>query len=265
MALPPSIRERIPFGLRVTIRRLPALLRHAARSLGPAERLERAPVGFAHTQASRSSPLRRQGTAYRGGRQQAKEHNVERAAQRLDGVVIPPGAEFSWHREVGPPLRVNGFVPGPELHDGRLEMGGGGGACQLANLLYYLAAVGGLEVLERHRHGLDLFPDDDRRVPFGLGATVFYPHRDLRLRNPFPQPVHLQFQVRDGQLHGRLSLAQDPGLRFQVVEEGHRFVRRPDGIWRENHLFRVGSDGRRELLSHNLAKVTYTLDPALLS
>lgn len=260
MALPPSIRERIPFGLRIALRRAPALVRDGVRSLsGEGQGKRSGPEAFPYVQTARRSPMRRQGTRYEDSLQQAKEHNVSRSAERLEGWVIEPGAVFSWHQVIGPPLRANGFVPGPELHDGELALGGGGGACQVANLVFFLAATGGMEILERHRHGWDLFPDDARTLPFGFGATVFYPHRDLRFRNPHSHPVRLSLQVVDGWLVGALSQPQDTGLRWSVEEDEHRFVRRPDGVWRENTLLRVRQDGTREVLVRNQARVTYAL------
>lgn len=259
MPLPPSIRERVPFGLRVGLRRLPALLRDGLRALRREEVERSGPDAFPHVQTARRSPMRRQGTRYEDTLQQAKEHNVTRVSERLDGVVIGPGETFSWHQNLGPPLRANGFVPGPELHDGELAMGGGGGACQAANLVFYLAATSGMEILERHRHGWDLFPDDARTLPFGFGATVFYPHRDLRFRNPHDHPVRLSLQVEDGWLCGALQTPRDTGARWQVEEEAHRFVRRPDGVWRENTLLRVDHRGQREVLVQNRARVTYAL------
>lgn len=257
-ALRLRVRESVPFGLRVAARRAPALLAH----LRDGARLPREGAeAFPHVQFAASSPLRRASTTYGADLQRAKEHNVGRAAELLDGVVLPAGAIFSWHREIGPPLRLRGFLPGPELHDGVLARGGGGGACQVANLVFRLAVHGGLDVVERHRHGLDLFPDDDRTVPFGCGATVFYPHRDLALRNPHPFPVRLDLAVEGGELRGAIRYPSDAGLRFEIVEVWHRFVRRDGVVWRENRLDRRawGAGGRfvDTLLAEHRARVTY--------
>lgn len=248
----PRLRARIPFGLRVGLRRLPATLRWLAQPRPVRGRL----VDHPHVQAERRSPLRRQGTEYEPSVQAAKEHNVRRAAQLLDGLLIPAGGRVSWHAVIGPPVRARGFVPGPELHEDALAMGGGGGLCQVANLLAWLAVHSGLDLVERHRHGLDLFPDSQRTVPFGLGATVFFPHRDLVLRNPFDQPVLLSLSVVDGWLEGQLRFVQDPGLSFTVVETHHAFRRRPDGVWRENRLSRRSARGT-EFLWENRARCAY--------
>ncbi len=99
---------------------------------------------------------------------------------------------------------VRGFAEGPELHGEELESGDGGGLRQVANLLFFQAVNAGLEVVERHRHALDLFPDDSRTVPFGCGATVFFPKKDLRLLNTGGSPLTLRPSIADGALHGAL-------------------------------------------------------------
>ncbi|MCB9761709.1 MAG: VanW family protein [Alphaproteobacteria bacterium] len=259
--LPPVIREALPFGLRVGVRRAPALLRWAARR----PRVDRTALGGGHLQVRRESPLRRQGTAYAPAIQAAKEHNVRRAAALLDGVRVPAGGAFSWHDTVGPPLRARGFVPGPELHDGAFALGGGGGACQVANLVFWLAVHSGMQLTERHRHGYDLFPDDDRDVPFGCGATVFWPTRDLRFRNPLPHDLRLRVRVEGDRLVGEAWLSADPGLRFEIVERDARFERTPAGVYRVNRLLRcsISPDGARveEPLLQNRARVRYAVSP----
>jgi len=220
------------------------------------------------TQATRQSPLRRQGTAYEPDLQAAKEHNIRHVVALLDGLELAPGATFSWHDEVGPPLRLRGFAEGPELHDGVMGAGGGGGVCQVANLVYWLGVHGGLEVVERHRHGLDLFADSDRDVPFGCGATVFWPAMDLRLRNPHGHAVVLRLALDHAHLSGALQLPEDPGFRVRIVETHHRFTREGDEVFRHNRLWREWDHGdlvRREPLAEHRARVCYPVPPALIS
>lgn len=255
-------------GLRLGLRRAPALLRWAVQ---PPARLPRSAAPLGVEVARRSSPLRRQGAETDATLQAGKEANVRRVVAALDGLLLPPGATLSWHAEVGPPLRARGFEPGPELHDGRLAAAGGGGACQVANLLFWLAVHGGLEVVERHRHGLDLFADRGRTVPFGAGATVHWPRRDLRLRNPHPGPARLSLRVAGGRVHGALELTRALPQVVSLEERDHRFRRDADGvIWRENTLWRVWrrppEEGaavvREERLAAHSARVCYDVDPA---
>src|SRR5207237_5314031 len=47
-------------------------------------------------------------TSYAGGIPE-RSHNVELAASRLDGVVVPPGATFSFNKSLGPTTLENGY------------------------------------------------------------------------------------------------------------------------------------------------------------
>src|SRR5438874_3670242 len=124
------LRSALPLPVRLAARRAPAIVAHAFAPrpfrLGRGER-----AAFEHLQASRATPLRRAGAVYGVAQQRAKEINVRRCAELLDGAWLPPGSTFSWHRYVGPPLSVRGFREGPELRADALALGVGGGACQV--------------------------------------------------------------------------------------------------------------------------------------
>ena len=258
-----TAREELPFDMRVALRRWPATARWLAT---PPALKKLPPSAFSHVQTTRTSPLRRPGTTYSEPLQQAKEANVLRAAKGLTGIVVPAGESFSWHETLGPPLKIRGFELGPELHEGVLAQGVGGGLCQVANMVYWLAITAGMDVVERHRHGLDLFPDSSRDVPFGCGATVFHPLRDLKFLNPLSVDFLLELSIESGQLVGRGRMASDPGTRWEVVETHHQFRRVGEQIWRENSLARrvVPTDGpaRLEPLTTNRARVLYPVAEA---
>jgi vancomycin resistance protein VanW len=212
--------------------------------------------------ARHESPLERAPGAVDPVLQRGKERNVALAAGRLDGLVVRPHEIFSYHRTVGRPTRWRGFRPGLELQNDRPSRGVGGGCCQISNTLYLLALRGGMKIVERHRHGLDLFPDHQRTVPFGCGATVFYNYADLRFENPLPQPVLLRLQIEQRALAGELLAVDDPGWRVEVYEEGHRFFQEGGAWLRENHVRRrfCFPDGQVLLdqeVAHNRGRVLY--------
>lgn len=266
----PWLRAHVPHALRVErirVTRYPSWLaerREVARVRASPELLARAN----HVLATRLSPLRRSSTSYDERMQAGKEHNVRRAAELLNGIVVAPQQLFSYHHVVGRPSRSRGFVDGPEMHDGRLTAGVGGGCCQVANQLLQLACETGATIVERHRHSMDLFPDENRIVPFGLGATVFYNLADLRFVNQLNSPIVLGFEVRDGALNGTARTTRPPEFRWEVHERNHRFVRRGDNVYRCNELWRVriASAGRKleERLFENEARVVYEVPEELL-
>lgn len=263
----------LPFGLRVEGHRLLRGLRDRLdRTLLATAREPEVEFGWVLAEAD--SPLERVAGTLAPELQRGKEINVALAARAIDGVRIDPGVCFSYHRLVGRPSRRRGFRLGLELQGNRESAGIGGGCCQVSNLLYWLAVRAGLTIVERHRHGFDLFPDHRRSVPFGCGATVFFNYRDLRFANPLDQPIRVSLRVVDRPasegmpavrgwlLVGRICALRDPGRRVQVEERDHRFFERDGVRMRENRIYRriVDRDGaliEDALLAHNRCEVRY--------
>jgi len=195
--------------------------------------------------------------------QRQKVRNLELACARMDKLVIRPGETFSFCRLVGRTSRRRGYLDGLEMHNGELIGAPGGGLCQLSNLLYWMALHLDLEIVERHRHGFDLFPDDARVVPFGMGATVFFNYLDLRFRNPLNQPLLLRVGVEPPLLCGAFYSDREKPFEVEIVETAHRFMRGNDRVmWRENRVEKRVSyrDGRPPVVSeiaHNVARVRY--------
>jgi len=259
-----TARNVLPRSLRIELRRLaraPLWLWEWPRAAGR----PRSPVDgsiFRHILATHRSPLERKKGALPPALQEGKERNVALGTSKLDGVVIEPGQVFSYHRLVGRPSRSRGFRTGLELHEGELSAGVGGGLCQVSNMLYLLALRSGLDVVERHRHDLDIFPDHERTIPFGCGATVYYNFKDLRFVNNLGRPVLVRLELIDGWLVGALMAPEHPGFEIEVYEVDHRFFCKRGEWHRENRIRRrfLGRRGRiirDELIAHNLARVLY--------
>jgi len=115
-----------------------------------------------------------------------KIHNIKLAASRINGVVVPPGAMFSFNQELGPTTLDSGYQVGW----GIASTGDGshatvpsvaGGICQVATTLFQPVFWGGYQLEERHHHlywipayglaplgrvGLDATVDDDAGLDF---------------------------------------------------------------------------------------------------
>lgn len=195
--------------------------------------------------------------------QEGKRMNLILAAPLFDGLLIPPGKLFSFYRLLGRPTEKRGFRLGYEVNGQGLGQGIGGGLCQLASSLLWVMLHAGFDVIERHHHDFDLFPDEDRRVPFGTGASVFYNHHDLRLQNKMGTPALLSVKVFENQLVvGLWSETPWPGI-FSVEERDHRFTNDPAGIvYRSNSIYRIrkgGAGSSETLLWRNRSRVLYPI------
>lgn len=111
--------------------------------------------------------------------------NIELVISRLDGVVIRPGATFSYNKNGGPYTEENGYGWGRAFSGDRIIPSLGGGVCQGASTLYSTVIRTGLLVVERHQHGLTV-----PYLPPGEDATVSYTSGlDFKFRNNLATPV----------------------------------------------------------------------------
>jgi hypothetical protein len=115
--------------------------------------------------------------------QLGKVANLRRAAARLDGMVLPAGAVFSFWKQIGKASRRRGFVTGRMLQQGCLIPATGGGLCQLSNALYDAALQAGSTILERHAHSRLVAGS---ATAAGRDATVAWNYVDLRFRSAMP-------------------------------------------------------------------------------
>ncbi len=189
--------------------------------------------------------------------------NLRLAIAPLDGIVIKPGETLSvWH-EVGRPTARRGFLEGLVLHNGRIEKGIGGGLCQLGNLLYWMALHSPLTIAERYRHGFDVFPDINRKIPFACGATLAYNYIDLQLRNDTQDTFRIDLWLDDEYLNGELRSSRPAENAYEIFETDHLIKLQPwGGYTRHNRIWKrttslVDGMTNEELVTENHAIMMY--------
>lgn len=157
-----------------------------------------------------------------------KISNIRLAASKITQITVEPGQIFSFWHLVGEPSAQRGYRDGRTLKNGRVEADPGGGLCQLSGILYFLALRGGLEILERHAHSVDLYAENSRFAPLGSDATVFFGYKDLRFLNSTDAPIAFRFEILDEEMTAFLcspATFERLAIRFEAAEkEGKRFV-----------------------------------------
>ncbi len=114
-----------------------------------------------------------------------QDNKLKIAAKKLNGVLLRPGEVFSYWK------------------------------------LIWMTIHTPLTVVERHRHGYDVFPDSNRTQPFGSGATCFYPHGDLMIQNNTEDTYQLIVHVGAEHLEGEWRVTSPPEYRYEVIERNH--------------------------------------------
>jgi vancomycin resistance protein YoaR len=117
------------------------------------------------------------------------------AARNLNGVVIPPGYDFSFLREIGPITKAAGYLESLIIKGDATVPGIGGGVCQVSTTVFRAAFWAGLPIVERNQHSYRVSYYEQDGTPPGLDAAVYDPGVNLRFRNDTGHPVLLQSAV----------------------------------------------------------------------
>ncbi|MEX0874362.1 MAG: VanW family protein [Actinomycetota bacterium] len=104
--------------------------------------------------------------------------NIHKIADRVNGVIIQPGARFSLNGHVGERTTDKGYLLAPMIFDGEFRDAVGGGVSQFATTMFNAIFFGGyqLDTYKAHSYYIS-------RYPAGREATVSYPHPDLAFTN----------------------------------------------------------------------------------
>lgn len=154
-------------------------------------------------------------TTYFNPNLKERVNNVQLAAKAFDGLIIPPGGEFSFNETVGERSRAKGYLPALMFVDNKVVSDDGGGICQDSSTLYHVIRQANLQILERNSHSLPV-----AYVPKGQDATVAYGLLDFRFRND--TQGYLLMSARTGSNWIRVRV-------FGVSDTKHLKLSAPDG------------------------------------
>lgn len=189
--------------------------------------------------------------------------NLNLAINQLNDVIVKPGETFSYWKLIGKPTKGKGYKEGMILFNGTVQAGIGGGLCQLSNLIYWITLHTPLTVVERYRHSYDVFPDSNRILPFGSGATCYYNYRDLMIRNDTNSPIQLKVWLSDTMLNGCWRTNIEPTETYKVYEKDQCMKRELFGKYsRHNNIYRKildldGNEISDEYVTENHALMMY--------
>jgi vancomycin resistance protein YoaR len=182
-------------------------------------------------------------TSYFRGSSQARLQNIQAAASRFYGLLIPPNTTFSMGDAMGDISLENGFAEALIIYNGQTITGVGGGVCQVSTTLFRTALYGGYPIVERHEHAYRVYYYEQTATGTdpglaGLDATVYFPLVDLKFTNdrPYwllmetyfnPDDYSLTWKFYSGD-DGRTVDVQNLGLRNIVPAPDPLFVENPD-------------------------------------
>ena len=125
------------------------------------------------------------------GSTKSRIHNIETAAKRFDGLVIPSGEEFSFVSVLGPVDGEHGYKEELVIRDNETKPEFGGGICQVSTTVFRGAVYTGMKITQRRNHSYPV----QYYTPIGFDATVYVPAPDFRFINNTPGHVLLDMEM----------------------------------------------------------------------
>jgi vancomycin resistance protein YoaR len=149
--------------------------------------------------------------------QTSRNTNLRLASSKLDGMILMPGAIFSFNESVGKRTSDDGYRLAPVLANGRHDVGIGGGICQVSGTLYNTILLADLKIVKRQNHSMPV-----AYLPVGRDATVSFPSLDLKFQNNTEKPIAISSSFVPGRLTFRILGVKTPGKTVSIETSGHR-------------------------------------------
>lgn len=123
---------------------------------------------------------------------------------KLSDVVVKPKQIFSFWKILGNPSHISENSDSILLYE------------IYSSIIYHLALVSGLAILERHPSPVDHFTKEQRIYPLGAEALVLYESKDLKIKNNYDFPLKFNFEIKNQILNGYI-LSTEKIIRNEVV------------------------------------------------
>ena len=193
--------------------------------------------------------------------ERGKQRNLRIAAPHFDGLTLSAEQPLSFWRTLGRTTAARGFRHGMELRGGCIVPTLGGGLCLLSNALFQAACELGWTILERHGHTVEAVPDT--HPVWGLDATVFWPHVDLRIA-PRQGRALLRVTVIGESLRIQVFASEEPHRRVVLRSVGDVAFDRHGQPMRANRVVREVFDNEtgelcyRDVVADNRRRLLHT-------
>lgn len=127
-------------------------------------------------------------------------NNIKITCELLNNYIVHVGETFSFEGSIGPSTEEKGYQEASVIVDDKVEQDFGGGNCQVSSTLYNAVnSVEGLEVIERHNHGKEVY-----YVPLGSDAAVSYDSYDFKFINNLENDIKMYLSLDDDFVYATL-------------------------------------------------------------
>ena len=170
-------------------------------------------------------------------------HNIQVGASRFNGVLIKPGEEFSFVKNLGEVDAEHGYAPELVIKKDKTEPEFGGGICQVSTTAFRAAIYSGLEITARRPHAYPV----SYYNPQGMDATVYIPRPDLRFINNTPGYILIQTKIEGTELIFQFYGTND-GRKVEII--GPKITKKnPDGSMKATFTQNVYDKNGKQIIN----------------
>lgn len=108
-----------------------------------------------------------------------RRKNIAFGKTKMNGVLIPPGENFSQLGVLGVIDGAHGWLPELVIKGNKTTPEFGGGLCQVGTTSFRMALAAGMPIVERRSHSYRV----SYYEPAGMDATIYDPAPDFRFKN----------------------------------------------------------------------------------
>jgi len=176
-----------------------------------------------------------EGTTNFTGSPKNRIHNIKRALEQYEGIIIRPNEEFSFVKYLGEVDGANGYLPELVIKYNKTEPEFGGGICQVSSTVFRAAINAGLKITARKNHAYPV----RYYKPYGMDATIYIPNPDLRFTNNTGHAILVLSSIEDSTLTFRFYGTKDG--RQVEIDGPHILESNPDGSMKTTFSQKVTS------------------------
>lgn len=149
-----------------------------------------------------------------------RRHNIATGAEKLHGILIKPGEEFSLIKALGAIDGEHGYKQELVIKGNKTLPEYGGGLCQIGTTMFRAAMASGLPITARRSHSYNVPYYLENGVP-GTDATIYDPDPDLRFINDTGNYILIQTRIVGNDLY----------FDFWGTKDGRKTERTVPRVW----------------------------------
>lgn len=167
-----------------------------------------------------------------------RRHNISVGVEKLKGIIVGPGEEFSFNKNICPVEKTTGYLPELVIKADGTKPEYGGGLCQVSSTVFRAAMDAGLKIIQRKNHSYAV----QYYAPQGTDATTYCGGVDFRFLNDTSGSILIwpHFKGDNGLVFDFYGTKDD---RQITLEKAVQYDRKSDGSMKATWIRHVTKDG----------------------